>query len=132
MPWGDRTGPWGFGPRTGRGLGFCSGYSAPGFANPYNPGGRHWGLMGRGWGRGRGFGRGRCMGFGRGWASYYPYGYPVPPAQIVSTGAPGAFGTYGSKEDEVAYLEDVKKSIEEELEEIKERLKVLSKAQNEK
>ncbi|NPA39927.1 MAG: DUF5320 domain-containing protein, partial [Thermodesulfobacteria bacterium] len=25
MPWGDRTGPLGMGPRTGRGLGYCSG-----------------------------------------------------------------------------------------------------------
>jgi len=30
MPYGDRTGPLGQGPRTGRGLGFCEGYGAPG------------------------------------------------------------------------------------------------------
>ena len=69
MPWGDRTGPLGMGPRTGRGLGFCSGFSSPGFIK--GPG---WGF-GRGWGRGfgrswgRGFGRGRRgFGFGRGMA----------------------------------------------------------------
>ena len=31
MPGGDRTGPLGLGPRTGRGLGYCSGYNRPGF-----------------------------------------------------------------------------------------------------
>ncbi|BDC36635.1 MAG: hypothetical protein EF806_05065 [Candidatus Methanoliparum thermophilum] len=31
MPWGDRTGPMGLGPRTGRGLGLCSGYPVPGY-----------------------------------------------------------------------------------------------------
>jgi len=48
MPQGDRTGPNGQGPMTGRGRGFCSGFNAPGFVNS---------------GFGRGFGRGRCFGF---------------------------------------------------------------------
>ena len=38
MPGGDRTGPSGFGARTGRGLGYCSGSDNPGFA--YGPGRR--------------------------------------------------------------------------------------------
>lgn len=33
MPGGDRTGPQGAGPRTGHGMGFCSGYNRPGFTN---------------------------------------------------------------------------------------------------
>jgi Family of unknown function (DUF5320) len=33
MPAGDRTGPMGAGPRTGRAKGFCSGSDQPGFAN---------------------------------------------------------------------------------------------------
>ncbi len=33
MPRGDGTGPMGAGPMTGRGAGYCAGYSAPGFAN---------------------------------------------------------------------------------------------------
>ena len=54
MPWGDRTGPVGAGPRTGRGLGYCGGFNAPGYMNPG---------AGRGFGRGRGW---RCFGgFGR-------------------------------------------------------------------
>jgi hypothetical protein len=56
MPGGDRTGPAGGGPRTGRAAGYCAGYGSPGFAN-------FWG--GRGYGRGGGFGFGG--GFGRGW-----------------------------------------------------------------
>jgi len=34
MPRGDGTGPTGMGPRTGRGLGPCAGYTMPGFSNP--------------------------------------------------------------------------------------------------
>lgn len=35
MPRGDRTGPAGRGPMTGRGAGYCAGYPVPGFMNPY-------------------------------------------------------------------------------------------------
>lgn len=49
MPGGDGIGPTGYGPRTGRGLGYCTGYDSPGFTKP-GPG------MGRGFARG--FGRG--------------------------------------------------------------------------
>jgi hypothetical protein len=59
MPRGDRTGPLGAGPMTGRGAGICTGAGAPGFAG----GGRGRG-MGFGCGGGRGLGRG--FGFGRG------------------------------------------------------------------
>jgi len=67
MPFGDRTGPRGMGPMTGRGAGYCAGFSRPGFANPIP--GRQW--FGFGW-RGRGRGRGR----GFGWRWYTPYRYP--------------------------------------------------------
>jgi hypothetical protein len=60
MPGGDRTGPLGTGPRTGRAAGYCSGSGMPGYANPVP--GRGFGMgFGRGrggWGRGRGFGGG--------------------------------------------------------------------------
>ena len=56
MPLGDRTGPRGLGPRTGRGLGGC-----PPLKNPAVGIG-----MGRGFGAG-GIGRGAGRGFGRGW-----------------------------------------------------------------
>jgi hypothetical protein len=92
MPRGDRTGPLGMGPRTGRGLGYCAGYPGPGFISP-GPGfgfGRGMGFRG-GFGRGMGFGRGRAwrragLGgfFGYPYPPYYgypgwmPYGYPFP------------------------------------------------------
>jgi hypothetical protein len=53
MPRGDRTGPLGEGPMTGRQLGYGAGYDSPGYTK------------GSGWGAGRGFfGRGRGF-FGR-------------------------------------------------------------------
>lgn len=52
MPFGDGTGPMGFGPMTGRAAGYCAGYPVPGFASPIP-----------GLDRGRGF---------------YPYGYAYP------------------------------------------------------
>lgn len=90
MPLGDRTGPWGLGSMTGRGMGYCAGSPVPGFMNPgYGLGGGFW--FGRGFGRGFGFGRGLGFGRGRGWrrggflpfwGSPYPwmmpYGYPSP------------------------------------------------------
>jgi hypothetical protein len=55
------------GPRSGRGLGFCSGFDEPGWTR-----GGGWGRGGRGgWGRGRwGPGRGG-RGPGRGWGGWY-------------------------------------------------------------
>ncbi len=63
MPWGDGTGPMGVGPRTGRGLGFCSGFKRSGYVR----------------GGGLGLGRGRHLGLGRGWRWFWrtasmPYG----------------------------------------------------------
>lgn len=51
MPRGDRTGPRGVGPVTGRGAGFCAGYAVPGYGNP--------GMMGGFWCRGGNTGGGR-------------------------------------------------------------------------
>ncbi len=86
MPWGDRTGPVGAGPRTGRGLGFCNGYATAGYLN---------GGFGRGAGWSRGFGFGRRAGFGRGagFGYGYGYGYGYAPAPL-------------SKEDEKSFLEN--------------------------
>jgi len=71
MPAGDRTGPFGTGPRTGRGLGFCSGSGAPGYTAPAFGWGRRFGF---GFGA-RGRGRGRCNWFGApGGGRLYPWG----------------------------------------------------------
>ena len=60
MPGGDRTGPSGQGPLTGRRMGYCVGEDRPGYM--YNSGYGY----GRGWGRGLGFGRGFRHGYGQG------------------------------------------------------------------
>lgn len=52
MPRGDKTGPRGQGPKTGRGLGYCTGNKTAGSANPQDRP-----MDGRG--RGVGFGQGR-------------------------------------------------------------------------
>lgn len=104
MPGGDRTGPWGYGPRTGRAMGYCAGYDMPGFASPSGYGGRG----GFGFGRGRGYGRG----FGRGWR----YRAMVAPPVWAEP----------SREDELAYLQDMQKSLEQGLEDVQKRLKELS------
>ncbi len=49
MPGGDRTGPRGAGPMSGKAAGYCAGYPVPGYANSLGGYGRG----GRGWGRGR-------------------------------------------------------------------------------
>ena len=118
MPGGDRTGPMGLGPRTGRGAGYCSGSSTPGYLNP-GPG------LGRGFGRGRGLGRGfwgRGRGFwGRGFydnyyrpLSYDPVKYPQP-----------------TKEEEKSYLEDTVKDLEEDIKNLRNRIQELSKDKKE-
>ncbi len=80
MPGGDRTGPLGQGSRTGRGLGYCSGNAAPGFAAGYGG----WGRGGGRWGGGGGFRNRRFWGVGRaygGWAPapYHPYAAGADP-----------------------------------------------------
>lgn len=57
MSQGDRTGPMGQGPGTGRNLGFCSGYDSPGYLKGFGNGMRHGSGYGRGMGRGYGWGR---------------------------------------------------------------------------
>lgn len=108
MPRGDRTGPDGIGPMTGRGAGYCAGSSTPGYLNPMPRRG-----LGRGFGRG--MGRGRGFGFRR-----FQFAQPenITPVYREPT-----------KEQEVQYLEQESKSLEQEqkiinkeMEEIKKRL----------
>lgn len=65
MPRGDKTGPRGMGPLTGRAAGFCAGNDRPGYAGDDTLG-RGRGGQGRGFGRGRGMGQGGGYGRGRG------------------------------------------------------------------
>ncbi|MBC7186731.1 MAG: DUF5320 domain-containing protein [Calditrichaeota bacterium] len=47
MPRGDRTGPMGMGPMSGRAAGYCAGYPTAGYANPMRA--WTWWGGGRGW-----------------------------------------------------------------------------------
>jgi len=109
MAFGDRTGPNGAGPMTGRGAGFCAGYDRPGYANP--AGGRYGRGFARGGGRGRGgFGFGRGFAYGRGYGpNFERYPYTYAPAPI-------------SKEDEKKFLKNEAELLEKELEATKKRL----------
>jgi hypothetical protein len=71
MPGGDRTGPTGMGPMTGRAAGFCAGYPAPGYANHVV------GCGYGGWGRGGGRGR-RNWFYTTGLPGWVRAGYGVP------------------------------------------------------
>ena len=121
MPRGDRTGPWGRGSMTGRGLGYCAGFPGPGYSRGI---GRGRG-MGRGYGYGRGWGGGRGFGRGRGWGRPYdiydePYYGPeaVYPYPRVEPPAP---------EEEKGYLKNVLADLEEQVKAVKDRIKDLAK-----
>jgi len=126
MPGGDRTGPLGSGPRTGRGAGYCVGYADAGYMNP---------VPGRGfWGRGGGgFAYGRGRGGGRGWRSGYyatgmpgwqraAYGYPVYGEQYSYPPEPTA-------EEEKNMLKGEAEALKQELEDIQNRISTLEKSQ---
>ncbi len=111
MPGGDRTGPTGMGPRTGRATGYCSGYSAPGSLNPVRGRG-----FGPGFGRGFGFrgGRGRRWGgrfrAGYGYGAFYAGPY-YPPAPTVQQ-------DLDALQDEARYLEDALEGIRKRIAEL--------------
>ena len=98
MPRGDRTGPMGAGPMTGRAAGFCAGNTAPGYANFGGGRGR-----GMGFGRGGGFGRG----FGRGWI------------------APGAATVAPTGPQELAVLKQQAQQLQADMELIQSRIQEL-------
>ena len=105
MPGGDRTGPEGRGPISGRGLGFCAGYIIPGHGPRY----------GRGWGRG----------FGRGYwgrrspRRKYDYLELYSPRYSLDT-------SIQDPEREKSYLKDMVRKFEEEIKYLQVRIKDLS------
>lgn len=102
MPGGDRTGPAGAGPRTGRGLGYCNGSNMPGYTN--------WGAGFRG---GFGFGRGGC---GRGWRN-----------RFFATAVPGWAAYYPTPQQESADLQAQADVLKAQLDAIQTRLNDLQK-----
>lgn len=119
MPWGDRTGPWGLGPMTGRAAGYCAGLPAPGFMNPL-PGRFGWG---RGFGRGFGFGRGHGFGRGFGWRRWM-WNYPSYPVQPI---VPVQIQPQITKEQELQYMETERQETEGEISALKEDVKEILK-----
>ncbi|MDZ7860782.1 MAG: DUF5320 domain-containing protein [Candidatus Krumholzibacteriota bacterium] len=116
MPGGDRRGPDGYGPMTGRSAGYCAGYNMPGFMNR-SVGGGFRGGGGFGRGGGRGFGRGYGYG-GRGFRwnnSFYGAPYAAPPAPAAT------------KEQEMEYLSEQADYLKENLQNITKRIEELEK-----
>lgn len=124
MPGGDRTGPWGAGPRTGRGAGYCAGFRQPGYATPFI------------YGRGAGFGRGGGRGGGRGWRHwYYATGLPgwartsgygrgyAPGYEFDDVSGP----EFSRKSDEAAYLRQEARNLEAALKDINKRIEEIEK-----
>ena len=115
MPGGDRTGPLGRGPMTGRAAGFCAGFAVPGFANP-------------GVGSGRGFFGGRGgRGGGRGWRNmYYATGQP---GWMRAGWGPAPYAPAGpaTAADEAEDLKQQAEMLEQSLSQIKQRLSDLAK-----
>lgn len=130
MPRGDGTGPWGQGSRTGRGLGYCSGYNTPGYTK--GPG------MGpaRGFGRGQGttFGRGLAWrkgrgGFGGNWGMRAPLYEPGVFAQPIYEPAITPENQVMMLKQEKEYLESEVKNITSALEEISKKLNEIEKTE---
>lgn len=117
MPLGDRTGPWGLGPLTGRRAGFCAGFPVPGFLNrPFWGFPRFWGGRGRGlrrmyWATG-------LPGWFRTWGwlpAFFPG--PVPPGAVPQAAPASA--------QELEILKQQASFLEKELEEIRAQIKEL-------
>ena len=102
MPRGDGTGPNGMGPMTGRGMGYCAGYTAPGY-------------MSGGFGRGRGGGRGfRRM-------------QNTPAPQMWAQNAYPAEAAYPAVDEKEA-LQNQAENLEKQLGVIRDRLNALEKS----
>jgi len=120
MPGGDRTGPMGSGPMTGRRAGVCAGYSIPGYMNLVGniPGANQGFGYGRGFGRG--FSRGRGVGRNFGWRRA-----AAPNSYGVSSGNPLYNVPAVSAQDEARALKEEAQVMQEEISAITRRIKEL-------
>lgn len=107
MPGGDRTGPRGAGPMSGKAAGYCAGYPVPGYVNSVGGYGRG----GRGWGRG-----------------WYTYQQPVTVQPIYPQVYPPVIQPQ-NPEQEVVSLENYQKDLtadkadlEKEIDDVKARI----------
>ena len=105
MPRGDRTGPMGYGPMTGRAAGYCAGFGVPGFMNPY--GGRPWGRGAWGGGGGRGW---RNWFYATGLPGWMRFGggmvpYPPTPVGPVAPPVPDEEAELEALKEQAGYFE---------------------------
>lgn len=107
MPFGDGTGPAGFGSVTGRGMGYCTGHRVAGFQNAP--------------GYGRGLGR-RDRAFARGFRrGYRHFPYSVPANSYYNP----PYKSEIDREEKVEYLKETARALEGELDNVKKELKNL-------
>ena len=117
MPRGNRTGPMGWGPQTGRGLGYCAGFSSPGYTKGSGMG------IGRGYGGGRGW---RGGGWGRG--RFYYQDRNFDPDTFSPRPLPT---TFPNPEEESIFLEQTLNSLKKEIEFIEKKLEEIKSKQQE-
>ena len=109
--WGDGTGPAGLGPKTGRGAGYCTGYSVPGYQNTTVPR--------------RGYWRTNFQSGGRGYRNFYNatdltrWQRGSTPTPVATT--PPAF----SKEQQLEALKKQAEYLKNQLEEITRQIKTI-------
>ena len=105
MPRGDKTGPNGNGPKTGRALGYCVGNNQAGFENN---------TIGLGRGNGRGLGRGNRYGNGNGYGRGMGFGFQQHGASNLVDVSEKTL-----VENEINILKDQLLKLEEKLETLK-------------
>jgi hypothetical protein len=125
MPRGDRTGPWGEGPMTGRSAGYCAGYPPLDYAR-FGGRGRCRG-SGGGWGGGRAGGRGMAWRHGFGGGDPWVHVDPFVPVR----GAGRMHGPLApSPEIELSTLREQAMRVERVLDEIRARISEVEKGLN--
>lgn len=114
MPGGDRRGPSGFGPMSGRGMGYCAGNDRPGYAAGAGFRGRGFGRMGGGYGAG---------GMGRGFRNRF-YAAPVPPAPAYGYGYQQNYPEF-TPQQEIEMLRSDARNLENEMKAVNDRISEL-------
>lgn len=118
MPFGDRTGPAGLGPRTGRGAGYCSGFGVPGSLN--RVGG--WGFFGRG-GGGRGWRNWFYTTGLTGWQRAFGWPWGGPGAYVPAYVAPGRGEELAQLKTQAGYFESALENIRRRIEALETKIK---------
>ena len=124
MPGGDRTGPMGMGPMTGRAAGYCVGNQVPGYVSTPGGGGRGFGGGGGRGGRGR---RNRFYATGlTGWQRAAA-GMPAFGGEQVAAAAQAepVAPPVASTEQELGILKQQAETMEQQMKQLRERIEQL-------